>query len=65
MESVLASDTEETNSQSFRHVHSDSNVAQSMTETCSSIPDGNDHQEYEKQADEMLEDIWNIYDDDE
>lgn len=65
MESVLASDTEETNSHAFRHVHSDSNVAQSMTETSSSIPDGNDHQEYEKQADEMLESIWNIYDDDE
>lgn len=61
MESVLVNDTQETNQHSVRHVYSDSNITQSMTQTTSSIPNGNDHQEYEKQAEEMLEDIWKLY----
>ena len=44
---------------------SDSNSFQPMTETSPSICNGNDHQEYEKQAEEMLENIWKLYDDNE
>jgi hypothetical protein len=54
---LIASDTEETNQ--FR---SDSNVLRTPT---SILDDGDDqNEEYEKQTEEMLDEIWRIYNDD-
>ncbi|CAF1540987.1 unnamed protein product, partial [Rotaria sordida] len=56
---------EETKQGSLRSVHSDSNVVQSILEESSVVFDNNDNNEdYEKQADETIDEIWKIFKDD-
>ena len=57
---LLASDTEETD-----RVRADSNVSSPPTTAVDDDHDDNRNEEYEKQAEEMLDEIWRIYNDDE
>ena len=62
MFSLIASDTED---QPLRNIRSDSNVSPSMLGTPTSVLDSDQNEKYEKQAEEMLDEIWKIYNDDE
>ncbi|CAF3709616.1 unnamed protein product, partial [Rotaria sordida] len=62
---MLYANKEETKQGSLRSVHSDSNVVQSILEESSVVFDNNDNNEdYEKQADETIDEIWKIFKDD-
>jgi hypothetical protein len=62
---ILGSDTEETTQVPLRNIRSVSNMSQSILETPpSDLNDGNNNEEYEKQAEEILDEIWKIYNDD-
>ncbi|CAF1514960.1 unnamed protein product, partial [Rotaria sordida] len=62
--SIEGSDTEETNVSAFRNFRSDSNVSQSLLCTPASVIEDDDNdQDYEKQADEVIENIWRIFKD--
>ncbi|CAF3882920.1 unnamed protein product [Rotaria sp. Silwood2] len=58
------SDTEETNTGALRNFRSDSNVSQSLLCTpVSVIEDYDNDEDYEKQADEVVDKVWRIFKD--
>ncbi len=63
---IIGSDTEEANPQPLRTSGSDSNISQSIlgTPPLTVEGDNNNNEDYEKQADEILDEIWRIYQDD-
>ncbi len=63
---IIGSDTEEANQQPLRTSGSDSNISQSIlgTPPLTVEGDNNNNEDYEKQADEILDEIWRIYQDD-
>ncbi|CAF3460128.1 unnamed protein product [Rotaria socialis] len=64
--SVEGSDTEDTNTGAMRDVRADSNVSQSLLYTPASVIDDYDNAEdYEQQADEIVQKIWRIFKDNE
>ncbi|CAF4295014.1 unnamed protein product [Rotaria socialis] len=64
--SVEGSDTEDTNTGAMRDVRGDSNVSQSLLYTPASVIDDYDNAEdYEQQADEIVQKIWRIFKDNE
>jgi hypothetical protein len=60
---ILGSDTEETNRESLRNIRSDSNISQSILGTPASVIEDDDD-DYESQADEIIEKVWRIFKDD-
>ncbi|CAF2552833.1 unnamed protein product [Rotaria sp. Silwood2] len=61
---VRSSDTEETNTGALRNFRSDSNVSQSLLCTpVSVIEDYDNDEDYEKQADEVVDKVWRIFKD--
>lgn len=62
---ILGSDSEETYKDPIRTVRTGSNVSQSILGTPASVieDDGND-EDYEKQADDIIEKVWRIFKDD-
>ncbi|CAF1394559.1 unnamed protein product [Adineta steineri] len=61
--SIEGSDAEETNIQPVRNIRSDSTISQSMLGTPTSVIEDYNDDEYGKQADEIIERIWGIYQD--
>ncbi len=60
---IIDSDTEETSQQELRNVRSNSNISQLILETSTSIAVVDNNEEYEKQAEEMFDDLCEIYND--
>jgi hypothetical protein len=68
---IIGSDTEEEKQQQqqqqqlpLRTVHSDSNISQSVLATpLSVLDDNNNNEDYEKKADEIIDELWRIYQD--
>jgi hypothetical protein len=62
---ILGSDTEDANQEPTRNIRSDSNVSQSIVGTPASvIEDDTNDDDYEKQADEVIEKVWHMFKDD-
>ena len=57
----VASDTEETYRDPERFTHSESNVSRSMLGTPSFIEEEENEQDYEAQADDVVEKVWRIF----